>query len=424
MSDSRFDVAVVGGGIVGLAVARTLTEHRHLRVIVLEKESQLARHQTGRNSGVIHSGLYYKPGSLKAATCAAGREAMYRFCDEEGIPTRRSGKLVVAVSAGELPRLEQLADRGRANGLVGVRRLERDQLQEYEPNAVGLGGLWVPDTGVVDFRRVAEALARRTLALGGTIRTGARVLEARPDATGITVRTRAGELRARMMVSCAGLHSDRVARRSGLQPEVRIVPFRGEYYELRPDRRDLVRGLIYPVPDPGLPFLGVHFTRRIGGAVDAGPNAVLAWRREGYRHFAFSVRDAVETVAFPGFRGMVRTHWRSGLDELHRSLRRAAFGNALRRLVPAVQDRDLLPGSSGVRAQAVGRNGVLLDDFHLLEAPRMLHVLNAPSPAATASLAIADQIAARVMRQLAGLELRGRTTSHRGEAGLRESSEA
>lgn len=402
MSDSRVDVAVVGGGIVGLAVARELVEFHHLRVVVLEAEPQVARHQTGRNSGVIHSGLYYKPGSLKAVTCSTGREAMYRFCEEEGIPTRRCGKLVVAVSSEELPRLDRLAERGQANGLRGVRRLGREELTEYEPNVAGLAGLWVPETGVVDFRLVAEALARRVVSRGGIIRTAARVIATRQEASGITVIARSVEIRARMLVNCAGLHSDRIARLAGFDPEVRIIPFRGEYYELRPERRDLVRGLIYPVPDPELPFLGVHFTRRIGGEVDAGPNAVLAMRREGYRRLAFSMRDALETVAFPGFWRMLRTHWQSGLGELHRSIRRAAFGKALRRLVPAVQDADLLPAPSGVRAQAVGRDGSLLDDFCFLEAPRMLHVLNTPSPAATASLAIGSQVATRVMGRMAG----------------------
>lgn len=402
MTDSRVDVAVVGGGIVGLAVARELVESHHQRVVVLEAEPQVARHQTGRNSGVIHSGLYYKPGSLKAVTCSAGREAMYRFCEEEGIPTRRCGKLVVAISSEELPRLDRLAERGRANGLSGMRRLGREELTEYEPNVAGLAGLWVPETGVVDFRLVAEALARRIVTRGGIIRTGARVIATRREASGITVIARSDEIQARMLVNCAGLHSDRVARLAGLDPRVRIIPFRGEYYQLRPERRDLVRGLIYPVPDPELPFLGVHFTRRIGGEVDAGPNAVLAMRREGYRRLAFSMRDALETVAFPGFWRMLRTHWRSGLGELNRSIRRAAFGKALRRLVPAVQDADLLPAVSGVRAQAVGRDGRLLDDFCFLETSRMLHVLNAPSPAATASLAIGSQVAARVMHNMAG----------------------
>lgn len=390
------DVIVIGGGAVGLATALSLAETHGQQVTVLEAESRLATHQTGHNSGVIHSGLYYKPGSLKAKLCRAGLDAMYRLCEDESIPFRRCGKLVVATRQDELQRLETLAERGLANG-VGIKRLEAGQLREYEPEVAGIAGLWVESTGVVSYPTVTEAMARRVSRRGGEIRTGARALGIRRSGQEIVVETTAGAFKGSRLVNCAGLQCDRVARLAGFDPGVRIVPFRGEYYVLRPESASLVKGLIYPVPDPALPFLGVHFTRGIDDLVEAGPNAVLALRREGYRWRDVSLRDMADWAVFPGFWKMAKAQWRNGVTEVRRSLSRARFLRSLQTLIPALTDRDISPGGSGVRAQAVDRTGRLLDDFFLQEGPRMVHVLNAPSPAATASLAIGGVVADRVM---------------------------
>jgi len=386
---------VVGGGIVGLATAVAMAD-RGDPPIVLEAEARLAAHQTGHNSGVIHSGLYYKPGSAKARTCRAGLEAMYRFCADEGIPHRRCGKLVVAVSQDELPRLAALEERGRANG-VSLRRLGPEEITELEPEIAGIAGLWIPETGIVNYSLVAEALARRLASYGGEVRLGHRVLSVTRERGEMVLGTNRGEIRASRLVNCAGLQSDRIARLAGLSPEVRIVPFRGEYYTLRPERAHLVRGLVYPVPDPLLPFLGVHFTRGIDDVVEAGPNAVLALKREGYSRRDVSFKDLADLASFPGFWRMAKAQWRNGLDETRRSLSKTRFLASLQRLLPALTESDIAPGGSGVRAQAVGRDGRLLDDFCFLEAPGMLHVLNAPSPAATASLAIGLEVADRIL---------------------------
>jgi L-2-hydroxyglutarate oxidase len=397
------EIVVVGGGIVGLATAYALVVGRPARsVLVLEAEDRLAAHQSGHNSGVIHSGLYYRPGSLKARTCRVGREALYRFCDEAGIPYRRSGKLVVATRQVELLALAGLEERGRANGLQGLRRLAAAEVQEMEPAVTGVAGLWVPETGVVDFARVVDALAARVRQAGAEVLTGARVHEIRRNGSGLMIGTAAGEFRAALLVNCAGLQADRLARLSGADPGVVIVPFRGEYYELVPARRALVRTVIFPVPDPAVPFLGVHFTRTIADRVEAGPNAVLAWGREGYRRWDVSVRDLAGTLSYGGFWKMARAHWRVGLTELGRSYSKRLFVRALQRLVPEVRAADLVPGGSGVRAQAVDAAGRLLDDFHIVEAPAVIHVLNAPSPAATAALAVGREVAARALRQLGG----------------------
>ena len=390
---------VVGGGIVGLATAVAMAERGH-PPIVLEAEDHLAAHQTGHNSGVIHSGLYYKPGSLKARTCRAGLKAMYQFCVEENVPHRRCGKLVVAITKDELPRLATLEERGRANG-VNVRRLGPDEIKEREPETVGVAGLWVPETGIVNYSLVTEALARRLTRLGGEVRLASRVLSISRDGAGIVLQTTRGEVRASSLVNCAGLQCDRIARLAGVEPGIRIVPFRGEYYTLRPERAALVRGLIYPVPDPALPFLGVHFTRGIDDVVEAGPNAVLAFKREGYSRMDVSLRDMADLASFPGFWRMARVQWRNGLTETLRSLSRARFLASLQKLIPALTMDDIAPGGSGVRAQAVGRDGRLIDDFHIQTAPGMVHVLNAPSPAATASLAIGKEIADRILGQRA-----------------------
>jgi len=378
-----------------MATALALAERGHVPV-VLEAEDGLARHQTGHNSGVIHSGLYYKPGSLKAKMCRAGLDAMYQFCAEEGVPTRRCGKLVVAVREDELPRLAALEERGRANG-VTLRRVGPDEIKDHEPEIVGLAGLWVEETGVVDYTRVTEAMARRLGRLGGEVRTRHRVVSIARDRTEIVIGTARGDIRASHLVNCAGLQSDRVARLAGTRPGVRIVPFRGEYYVLRAERRNLVRGLIYPVPDPALPFLGVHFTRGIDDVVEAGPNAVLALRREGYSWSDVSIVDIADWAAFPGFWRMTRAQWRNGLTEVRRSLSRSRFLESLQQLLPALKDEDIERGGSGVRAQAVSADGRLVDDFFLQSGPNMLHVLNAPSPAATASLAIGREVADRLM---------------------------
>ena len=388
------DVAVVGGGIVGVAAALALRRTTRSSVIVLEAEDRLAAHQTGHNSGVIHAGLYYKPGSLKARNCTAGREALYRFCAERGVPAERCGKLVVATERGELAALDELERRGRANGLSGLRRLAAGELGEVEPQVRGLAGLFVPDTGIVDYGRVTAAMAEELQQLGGEVRADARFRSLARDGGETVLSTAAGELRCRYLIACAGLQADRVARRCGVDPGVRIVPFRGEYWELVPERRRLVRNLIYPVPDPRFPFLGVHFTRKISGAVEAGPNAVLALRREGYRKASFSLRDAAAVLGAPAFWRLAARYWQTGAAEMWRSVSRRAFARALQRLVPEVTAADLRPGGAGVRAQALDRAGTLLDDFHIVEAERQIHVLNAPSPAATASLAIGAHLAA------------------------------
>lgn len=392
----RVDVAIVGGGIVGLATGRALALERRRRVVVLEAEDEVARHQTGHNSGVVHSGLYYKPGSLKAETCVAGRDALYRFCDEHGIAYERCGKLVVATDASELPALDELERRGRANGLQGLRRLGPEEIREREPEVAGVAGLEVTETGIVDFVAVARALARELREHGGEVRTGARVLSVRAAADGLVVETAAGAVEAARLVNCAGLQCDRVARLCGVEPKVRIVPFRGEYYEVVPERRGLVRDLVYPVPDPRFPFLGVHFTRTIDGRIEAGPNAVLALKREGYRWRDVAWHDVAEMALYPGLWRLAGRYWRTGAMEVWRSLSKRRFVAALRRLVPAIREDDVEAAGAGVRAQAVDRSGRLLDDFCLMAGERSLHVLNAPSPGATASLAIGRAIAARL----------------------------
>lgn len=393
---------VIGGGIVGLATAVAMAE-RGYPPIVLESEDHLAAHQTGHNSGVIHSGLYYKPGSLKARTCRRGLDAMYRFCEEERIPHRRCGKLVIATRPDELPRLAALEERGRANG-VELRRIALAEIKEREPQASGIAGLWIPETGVVNYAQVTTALAQRLARLGGEVRLRNRVVSIVREHSTIVIETTAGEVRAARLVNCAGLHSDRVARLAGIEPGLRIVPFRGEYYTLRRESSALVRGLIYPVPDPALPFLGVHFTRGIDDVVEAGPNAVLALSRRGYRKKDVSFADIGDMIAYPGFWRMARHQWRNGWDEARRSFSKDLFVESLRKLVPAISHSDIETGGSGVRAQAVSRGGRLLDDFFVQTSPGMVHILNAPSPAATASLSIGSDIADRVLGNASDLK--------------------
>jgi L-2-hydroxyglutarate oxidase len=391
-----FDVAVAGGGIVGLAVARALARERRLRVVLLEAEPELAFHQTGHNSGVIHSGLYYRPGSLKAKLCAEGREAMFDFAAERGIAHERCGKVVVATRAEEIARLDELERRGRANGLAGIERLDAAAIRAHEPEAAGVAGLFVAETGIVDYRAVAAAFAADIAAAGGEIRRGARVRSARSTGGAVEVDGGGEALACAFFVACAGLQSDRLARRSGLATGVRIVPFRGDYYELEPAGRARVRNLIYPVPDPDLPFLGVHLTRRVDGSVEAGPNAVLAWKREGYSRAAFSFADAATTLAHPGFWKMAPRHAPIAWSEYRRAWSRARFLASLRELVPTLDGSEIRRGGCGIRAQAVDANGKLLDDFAFAEGERQLHVLNAPSPGATASIAIGRHLAERV----------------------------
>lgn len=392
---STDDITVVGGGLVGLATARALVR-RGRRVTVLEAENEVARHQSGNNSGVIHSGLYYKPGSLKAKLCVAGRDALYRFCEEKGLPHRRSGKLVVATEVGELPALDELERRGRENGLRDLERLGPDEIRKREPHVAGIAGLHVPETGIVDYRAVALALAEEIRDAGGAVRTGARLTGVRRGAAGLTLETTAGGVATGFLVNCAGLQCDRVARLSGATPTVRIVPFRGEYYEVVPERRELVRGPIYPVPDPRFPFLGVHFTPTIDGHLEAGPNAVLALKREGYRWRDIHPRDLWSTLSYGGFWRLAGRYWRTGAMEVVRSVSKRRFVEALQKLVPEITMDDVRRAGSGVRAQAIHQGGKLLDDFCLESGERSLHVLNAPSPAATACLAIGESVAERV----------------------------
>lgn len=393
MTTHSYHIAIIGGGIVGLATAMTLTKRGHHSLIVLEAEDRLAAHQTGHNSGVIHSGLYYKPGSLKARNCTAGREALYQFCEAQAIPYDQCGKVVVATQPAELPRLDKLAERGQANGLRGVRRLSAEELTEYEPHVAGIAGLLVPETGIVDFSQVARAYAKLASQAGATIQVGARVIGCQQRSDELILLTPVGEVRCRYLINCAGLQSDRLARLCGLDPGLKIVPFRGEYYELRPEKHHLVKNLIYPVPDPAFPFLGVHFTRMIHGGIEAGPNAVLAFHREGYHRTSFVPTDAWETMTYNGFWRLAAKHWRMGLGEFYRSFSKQAFVKALQRLLPELAADDIYPAGAGVRAQALETSGFLVDDFRLLETERMIHVLNAPSPAATASLSIGQTIA-------------------------------
>jgi (S)-2-hydroxyglutarate dehydrogenase len=388
-----YDIAVVGGGIVGLSFAmQALEQFPRLRILVLEKEPGIARHQTGHNSGVIHSGVYYKAGSLKARLCVAGAREMVQFCLRHGIPHEVCGKLIVAANSDEVARLDDLLACGLANGLEGLRILEREAMLAIEPHAGGLRALHVPSTGITNYAAVAATYAEIASGRGVEIKTNAKVLGfVRSDRT-VEIQTRAGDFSARYVVNCAGLYSDRVARMAGDDPRIMLVPFRGEYYDLAPARESLVRALIYPVPDPRYPFLGVHFTRRIEGNVDAGPNAVLAFRREGYRWRDFNLRETIEIFTDSGFRAMARQHWRNGLSEFQRSLRKRDFVRSCQRLVPEVRMEDMTPGGSGVRAQAVGPDGSLADDFRFLARERFLHVLNVPSPAATASLPIGREI--------------------------------
>jgi len=398
---ARVDVAIAGGGIVGLATALKLLERAPGRsVVVLEKEKTVAAHQTGHNSGVIHSGLYYRPGSEKAKTCVEGRRLLVEFCQRHGVPHEICGKLVVATKESELPALAELERRAGENGLTGVRVLSPAEFRKIEPHAAGLRALFVPATGIVDYRAVSGKYAEVIAAAGGRVRTGARVTALSSSASEVRILAGGEEIEAGLAVNCGGLQSDRLARLQGAEPGLRIVPFRGDYHRLVPDRAGLVKNLIYPVADPRFPFLGVHFTRMIGGGAEAGPNAVPALAREGYTRTSFDLYDAWDTFTYPGFWRMAVRHMGMGLGEIHRSFSKRAFVKALQRLMPDLREEDLEEGGSGVRAQAMLPDGRLEDDFRIVTHGRAIHVLNAPSPAATASLAIGERIAARVLAML------------------------
>jgi L-2-hydroxyglutarate oxidase len=390
----RYDIAIIGGGIVGLATALSLRSHfPRYSVAVLEKEPELAAHQTGHNSGVIHAGIYYKPGSYKAKLCVEGGHMMIAFCEANGVPYERCGKLIVATAEDELPRLQALYERGTANGIQGLEMIGPERIREIEPHAKAVRALHSPNTAITDFKQVSNKMAARIAEMGGMIFNSARVQTIKRADGRFNLETERLTVSCRNVINCAGLYADRIAKLMGLNPEALIIPFRGEYYSLSPQCR-LVRGLIYPVPDPEFPFLGVHFTKRISGEYEAGPNAVLAFAREGYRFRDVCWKDLGTMFAFRGFWLMAGRYWRTQVYELYRSFSRRAFLRALQRLVPELQDKDMGPGGSGVRAQIVTSKGSLVDDFLIVEAPNAINVLNAPSPAATASIGIGRHVAA------------------------------
>ena len=392
--DSRsYDIAIIGGGIIGLATAMKLTQQfPRKKVVVVEKETEVARHQTGHNSGVIHAGIYYAPGSQKANFCYAGSKALREFCDQKGIEYEMCGKLIVATNESEIPRLEELYLRGTANGVKGLEMVGKERLQEIEPHTVGVMALFSPDTGIIDYTKVSEAYAMEMRENGGDLLTNARLRRISRSDGRLLLETSRGELSAKFLVNCAGLHTDKVASMMGVDTGVRIIPFRGEYFTIRPERSHLVNGLIYPVPDPRFPFLGVHFTKRITGGVEAGPNAVLAFAREGYRKTNIDFGDSLKTLAYPGFWRMSLKHWKTGIQEQYRSAIKSVFVRSLQTLVPEILGSDLYEPGAGVRAQAVDRKGLLLQDFSIAETENAIHVLNAPSPGATASLTISQHI--------------------------------
>ena len=396
-----FDVIVIGGGIVGLASAYSVLEQNAgLRLVVIEKENTLAAHQTGRNSGVIHSGLYYKPGSLKAQNCQNGYKLLLEFCAKEEVAYEICGKIVVATKTEEFSRLEELAIRGKANGLSRIRHLSESEIKDHEPHCAGRRGLFVPETGIIDYKQMCEKLAVRITALGGEILLGEKIESISSSLGRQRVSTSHSSYDSKVVVVCAGLQADRLASKMDRSLDLRILPFRGEYFSLKPSAQKLVKNLIYPIPDPAFPFLGVHFTRMIDGSIECGPNAVLALAREGYLKTDFSIRDIWETITWPGFRHVARRHWRTGLGEYKRSIFKSAFVTALQRLVPEITKDDLVPAAAGIRAQACSRDGGLLDDFEIRTIGSTVHICNAPSPAATASLSIGQHVALQVAELL------------------------
>jgi L-2-hydroxyglutarate oxidase len=400
---SDIQIAIIGGGIVGLATGLELTTRfPGVRLVVIEKEPLLGGHQTSHNSGVIHSGIYYKPGSAKAKLCVEGADALVGFCQEHAVPFDICGKVIVATSESELPRLEELYRRGNTNGLKGLQMLTAEQIREIEPRAAGIRGIHVPGTGIVDYGTVAARYGDLITRNGGTILLSHEVTALRRCGNNTIIETTRGPVETRFVINCAGLHSDRISRMTNVRTDLMIVPFRGEYYDIVAAKQHYVNGLIYPVPDPQFPFLGVHFTKRIGGGVEAGPNAVLALKREGYSKTSFQAADVFEFATFPGFWRMAAKHWKMSLGEYHRSWSKIAFVKSLQRLLPELTSDDLKPGGSGVRAQALNRNGNFVDDFHFVYTEGILHVCNVPSPAATASLAIARHIVDMVVQHADG----------------------
>lgn len=390
----KFDVVVIGGGIVGLATALQLQKaNPKLKLLLLEKEKELARHQTGNNSGVIHSGIYYKPGSLKARNCIEGYNLLIDFCKLNNIPFELCGKIIVATSEEEIPLLNNVYDRGVQNGLQNLKKISQGELKEYEPHVAGLAGIVVPQTGIVDYKVVALKYAEHIRLLGGEIKLGEKVIEIQENESACVVVSQKESYQTRLVINCAGLYSDKVARLTEKNLALKIIPFRGEYYQLKKEKEHLVKNLIYPVPDPNFPFLGVHFTRMIGGGVEAGPNAVLAFSREGYKKSDINLSELGESLAWPGFQKVAMKYWKTGMGEMYRSFSKAAFVKALQKLIPEIQKEDLEPGGAGVRAQACDRTGGLVDDFMILEGKHVINVCNAPSPAATSSLAIGNTVA-------------------------------
>ncbi len=390
------DILIIGGGIVGLATAyRALLKHPDRSVILVEKESILAAHQTSHNSGVLHSGIYYKPGSLKAENCREGKKAMEEFCAEEGIEYETCGKVIVALNDSELESMNRIYERGQANG-VACEIIGRERLRELEPHAAGIAAIHVPEAGIVNYQKVAARLGEKITAMGGQIVPGAKVIDLVANDAEVAIQTTQGDFVAGRVVNCGGLYSDRLARLSGVDPKVKIIPFRGEYFELKPEAQSLVNHLIYPVPDPAFPFLGVHFTRMIGGGIECGPNAVLAFAREGYGKFQINVGELFESLTYPGFLRIAARYWKTGVGEMWRSVSKAAFVKALSRLLPEIRAEHLEPVPSGVRAQAISADGTMVDDFLIVEHQRIINVCNAPSPAATAALKIGQTISERL----------------------------
>jgi L-2-hydroxyglutarate oxidase len=395
------DVVVVGAGIVGLSTALKIKEQRpDLRVLVIEKENSISSHQTGNNSGVIHSGIYYKPGSLKAENCIRGYHMLLDFCREEDIPVDLCGKVIVATRPDQLGQLEKLYQRGVDNGLAGLKYIGPDEIKQREPHCAGIKGVFVPQTGIVNYRLVSEKIAEKFIRLGGEVHTGRKAVEINVQQGRVEVVTPAQTFVCRLMVNCAGLYCDKVAAMAGQNLDVKIIPFRGEYYSIKPERAYLVKNLIYPVPDPNFPFLGVHFTRRISGEIEAGPNAVFAFRREGYKRSSFKFSEFWESISWKGFRRVAAKYWKTGMGEYYRSFSKAAFTKALQELVPEVKEADLEPAGAGVRAQACDREGGLIDDFYITEGEGCIHVLNAPSPAATSSLSIGLTLSELALKRL------------------------
>ncbi len=394
----KYDFIIVGAGIVGLATALKLLEKKSKqKILILEKENQIAAHQTGNNSGVIHSGIYYKPGSLKAKNCVSGYNMLLDFCNKHNVKYDLCGKVIVAFDKSELNYLDILMERGNANGLKNLRKISKEEISEIEPHVNGLEGIFVPQTGIIDYKKVSEKYVEVFLSNGGIINLNEQVIDFRESSSYVEVVTTKGNYAANAVITCAGLHSDVIAKRTEHKLDLKIIPFRGEYYKIREERKYLVNNLIYPVPDPAFPFLGVHFTRMIDGGVEAGPNAVLAFKREGYKKTDFSIKDTYEILTWPGFQKVAKKYWRTGFGEFYRSFNKKAFVKALQRLVPEINEEDLIPGGSGVRAQACDRTGGLLDDFSIIKNTRILHVCNAPSPAATSSLAIGEHITSEVL---------------------------